>query len=215
MADYEELKEMAEEVSKKVAMQKLFDDIIVPEMGGYFSNYPVNFEGDLRACCPLHSEDTPSFRYYPDSNSFYCFGCRKGGNVVKLFQLYSNIQNDADLTYYKSAELLYNKYIKGQDIAKMRPVGQHLKLQPVKPKHVNSNIDIVRLNSYRVKLERQISSCETLDIKNKEALWKELDTVDLLLEQDKDNIDVIEVKKYLIELAKKTNEQYGLTLSLI
>ncbi len=34
----------------------------------------------LRAKCPLpaHQETEPSFTVYPDSQSFYCFGCRRG-----------------------------------------------------------------------------------------------------------------------------------------
>jgi len=33
--------------------------------------------------CPLHDDRTsPSFTVYPSDNSFYCFGCHKGGDVV-------------------------------------------------------------------------------------------------------------------------------------
>lgn len=41
-------------------------------------------------CCPLHNEDTPSFIVYPadgDRNtyeSYYCYGCQKGGNLISL-----------------------------------------------------------------------------------------------------------------------------------
>ena len=31
--------------------------------------------------CPFHQEDTPSFHVYTDTQSYYCFGCQKGGNV--------------------------------------------------------------------------------------------------------------------------------------
>ena len=37
---------------------------------------------NLVGLCPFHSEKTPSFTVYPDSQSFYCFGCGTGGDVV-------------------------------------------------------------------------------------------------------------------------------------
>lgn len=35
--------------------------------------------------CPFHSEKTASLRIYP--NSFYCFGCGTGGDVIKFVSL--------------------------------------------------------------------------------------------------------------------------------
>ncbi|MBQ6779718.1 MAG: DNA primase [Treponema sp.] len=35
-------------------------------------------------CCPFHKEKTPSFSVTPDKNMFYCFGCHKGGDVIKF-----------------------------------------------------------------------------------------------------------------------------------
>ncbi len=35
------------------------------------------------ALCPLHDEKTPSFRIYPETQTFKCFGCI-GGDVFTL-----------------------------------------------------------------------------------------------------------------------------------
>lgn len=35
-------------------------------------------------CCPFHSEKTPSFKIYPGTGGFYCFGCGAGGDVVSF-----------------------------------------------------------------------------------------------------------------------------------
>lgn len=39
---------------------------------------------NLIGLCPFHSEKTPSFNIYPGNNSYYCFGCGKGGGVINF-----------------------------------------------------------------------------------------------------------------------------------
>ena len=41
--------------------------------------------------CPFHNEDTPSFTVYPDSESFYCFGCQVGGDVINFIRRIENL----------------------------------------------------------------------------------------------------------------------------
>ena len=36
--------------------------------------------------CPLHDEATGSFCWYKKTNSFYCFGCGVGGDVITLYR---------------------------------------------------------------------------------------------------------------------------------
>jgi len=41
----------------------------------------------LAGLCPLHKEKTPSFSVDPDRGLFYCFGCGRGGDAIKLHML--------------------------------------------------------------------------------------------------------------------------------
>ena len=45
----------------------------------------------LVGLCPFHNEKTPSFTVYPDTNSFYCFGCGAGGDVISFIRRIDNL----------------------------------------------------------------------------------------------------------------------------
>ncbi len=35
----------------------------------------------FKGCCPFHDEKTPSFHVWPETSTWRCFGCGKGGNI--------------------------------------------------------------------------------------------------------------------------------------
>ena len=53
--------------------------------------------------CPFHGEKTPSFTVFPNTKSFYCFGCGAGGDVITFIQKIEN------LDYVGAIEFLANR----------------------------------------------------------------------------------------------------------
>lgn len=58
---------------------------------------------NLVGLCPFHNEKTPSFTVYPDTASYYCFGCGAGGEVINFIR---NIEN---LDFIDSVKLLADR----------------------------------------------------------------------------------------------------------
>ena len=53
--------------------------------------------------CPFHSEKTPSFYVYPDTQSFYCFGCGAGGDAIVFTKKINSID------YVEAVKLLASR----------------------------------------------------------------------------------------------------------
>ena len=50
-------------------------------------NTPLRKSGKtLVGRCPLHPDRTPSFHVYPASNSWYCYGCLRGGDTIAFIR---------------------------------------------------------------------------------------------------------------------------------
>ncbi len=68
------------------------------------SYVPLTRRGRIHvALCPFHNEKTPSFTVYPDTQSFYCFGCGAGGDVITFIKQRENIE------YIEAVKLLANR----------------------------------------------------------------------------------------------------------
>mgnify|MGYP000270192119 CR=1 FL=1 len=49
--------------------------------------------------CPLHDERTGSFSVTPSKNMYYCFGCKKGGDVITFCQEHLNMSYERAVSY--------------------------------------------------------------------------------------------------------------------
>ena len=57
----------------------------------------------LVGLCPFHNEKSPSFTVYPDTQSFYCFGCGAGGDAITFVRKINN------LSYVESVKQLASR----------------------------------------------------------------------------------------------------------
>ena len=48
--------------------------------------------GRLMGLCPLHSDRKPSFLVDPHKSLFYCYGCGRGGDVIRFAELYHQVK---------------------------------------------------------------------------------------------------------------------------
>jgi DNA primase len=48
--------------------------------------------GRLMGLCPLHSDHKPSFLVDPRKSLFYCYGCGRGGDVIRFVELYRQVK---------------------------------------------------------------------------------------------------------------------------
>src|ERR1700674_1169246 len=46
---------------------------------------------DFSACCPFHTEKTPSFTVSPTKQFYHCFGCGAHGNAIGFLMEYSGL----------------------------------------------------------------------------------------------------------------------------
>ncbi len=46
---------------------------------------------NLQGLCPFHNEKTPSFTVFPETKSFYCFGCQASGDIISFTMRMENL----------------------------------------------------------------------------------------------------------------------------
>ncbi|MCS7201143.1 MAG: CHC2 zinc finger domain-containing protein, partial [Patescibacteria group bacterium] len=114
LIEFIELKKLYKEKKDKEPIKEIFEDLrpffdidlvylIQNETGVQLKKagniYTTN------CVLPFHADKNPSFVIYPTTNSFYCFGCQRGGNVVNFIKEYHG------LSFYEALKYLKDKYL--------------------------------------------------------------------------------------------------------
>ena len=64
-------------------IEKIRDEVAIEDVIGHF--VPLKPKGgSFWGRCPFHDEKTPSFHVHPGRQIYFCFGCRRGGNVYRF-----------------------------------------------------------------------------------------------------------------------------------
>ncbi|MEX0909887.1 MAG: DNA primase [Candidatus Paceibacterota bacterium] len=93
-----------EEIKRKIGIEEVVSSYIELKEAGK----------TLKALCPFHSEKTPSFTISTERQSFYCFGCNRGGDMFTFVEEFEGIdfkgalkilaeRAGVDLRQYRSA----------------------------------------------------------------------------------------------------------------
>ncbi|MDP9475550.1 MAG: CHC2 zinc finger domain-containing protein [Actinomycetota bacterium] len=130
-----------------------------------------NFE----ARCPLpgHDDKSPSFYVYPATESCWCFGCQRGGDVVNLAALAWGYGKDEQAM--AAANLLHEF---GHEIPQRPPswFARQERQKPIRDALEETRVRSVRRRMYRIFVRNSISLIEDEDERREEAekIWDEL-----------------------------------------
>lgn len=80
------------------------ENLIPSDILSVLDHYGIEYKpsGSLfSTCCIFHHDDTPSMMIYPDTNSFYCFGCHTSGTPENI------VMHEEGCSYAQAVKLLY------------------------------------------------------------------------------------------------------------
>ena len=174
------LADMKKEVMNKISIPQYVYEIIEPNMMDYYSgNYPIDFDNSRYIKCCFHDEDTPSLRWYEETNTFYCFGCGKGGpgergSVLGMHKEFMKKMNGTMPSDNEAITFLYRYFIEGRTT-------ESVVIANTTTKKLNSESEILALNMYRKEMEKAVLMDKKIELVKKMQFWDKDDEVDMLM----------------------------------
>ena len=65
----------------------------------HWTGHRARARSEFVGLCPLHEEAHPSFYVNPRKNLFYCHGCGRGGDLIRLVELSQHLSFRQSVTY--------------------------------------------------------------------------------------------------------------------
>ena len=183
-----------QDVKYKISVPMYFYNVIIPQRADYYSDYAVDFDARPVAKCPIHDEDTPSMRFYEETNTFYCFGCRAGGDVIELHRRFTHRMTDVMPSFEESVDFLYDFFIKGNESAKVIKLTGKLN----ETEQLSTQVELLRYTNYASILEGQLGVDGSISDRAKNDIWKALDNTDILI--SKNEINAMDALNYVKEI---------------
>ena len=107
----------AEDVKGQVSITRLLD----------YLQLETNRSGFM--VCPFHGDNDPSLRIYPETNSFYCFGCGAGSSVIDFYMHWSG------LGFYEAVQELGKIFgLVKETLTRAEQASRYLRMKKNKPK---------------------------------------------------------------------------------
>jgi hypothetical protein len=123
---------------------------------------------------PNHEDRSPSFVVYPETNSWYCFSCLRGGDVVELARLaWGYDQRDAHVA---AAKLLHEF---GHEIPKRPPAWfrKQERQQQMRGTIAEAKVEVMTRRLWRYTVEPLVAEIEDPEERTAvaERLWRKVE----------------------------------------